>query len=94
MKVMVTVFYLLGVQPARENNSVGQIRNILFCGFFLRGRSKHSFFSQNIYIYFGEVIKKKNHYLNLIDKHFTPEEINITMLWCTPNSGFRAVSER
>lgn len=59
MKVMVTVFHLLGVQPARENNSVGQIRNIFFCGFFLRGRSKHSFFSQNIYIFWRGDLKKK-----------------------------------
>lgn len=79
MKVMVTVFYLLAVQPARENNSVGQIRNTVFCGFFfLRGRSKQSFFRTFIFL-LGD-LKKKNHRLNLIDKHFTPEEINITML--------------
>lgn len=79
MKVMVTVFYLLAVQPARENNSVGQIRNTLFCGFFKKGRSKYFFFSEHKFFCQGD-LKKKTHSLNLIDKHFTPEEINITML--------------
>lgn len=78
MKVMVTVFYLLGVQPAREKNSVGQIRNTLFCGFF-KEVEVNTLFSEHLFFCWGD-FKKKPHRQNLIDKHFTPEEINITML--------------
>lgn len=56
-----------------------KLETLYFVDFLKKVEVNTFFFSEHKFFCQGD-LKKKTHSLNLIDKHFTPEEINITML--------------